>query len=143
MKKSNKREWMKAGLQYFAMVFGAGFALGPIRILWLVPRTGTRTAELLETPVMIAVVIAAARFVVRRLNGPRTWHERLSIGMLALGLLMSAEIGVGVWLRGIGVSEYFFGRDPVSGAAHFIALGLFAVMPLLVCRRQKGEQSLN
>lgn len=127
---------------YFAMVFGAGFALGPIRIFWLVPRTGTRTAELLETPVMIAVMIAAASFVVRRLSGPRTWQKRLSIGILALGLLMSAEIGVGVWLRGIRVSEYFYGRDPVAGAAYFIALGLMAVMPLLVCRRQKEAPSL-
>ena len=27
---------LKAGATYFALVFGAGFVLGPIRILWLV-----------------------------------------------------------------------------------------------------------
>ena len=37
---------VKAGVLYFAIVFGAGFALGPIRILWAVPRYGTRVAEL-------------------------------------------------------------------------------------------------
>jgi hypothetical protein len=36
---------MKAGMLYLALVFGAGFVLGPIRILWVVPRFGTRTAE--------------------------------------------------------------------------------------------------
>jgi hypothetical protein len=32
---------LKAGVLYFALVFGAGFVLGPIRILWAVPRLGT------------------------------------------------------------------------------------------------------
>jgi hypothetical protein len=28
---------LKAGMLYFAIVFGTGFVLGPIRILWAVP----------------------------------------------------------------------------------------------------------
>ena len=43
---------LKAGVLYFALVFGAGFVLGPIRILWVVPRFGTSMAELMETPIM-------------------------------------------------------------------------------------------
>jgi hypothetical protein len=34
----------------FAMVFGVGFVLGTVRTLWVVPRFGNRTAELLELP---------------------------------------------------------------------------------------------
>jgi hypothetical protein len=45
---------LKAGLIYFAIVFGAGFVLGTIRTLWVVPRLGTRMAELMETPIMLA-----------------------------------------------------------------------------------------
>jgi malate dehydrogenase len=41
---------LKAAVLYFALVFGAGFVLGPIRILWTVPRFGTRMAELMDTP---------------------------------------------------------------------------------------------
>jgi hypothetical protein len=33
---------LKAGVLYFVLVFGAGFVVGPIRILWVVPRFGTR-----------------------------------------------------------------------------------------------------
>jgi hypothetical protein len=29
---------LKAGSLYFALVFGAGFVLGPIRMLWVIPR---------------------------------------------------------------------------------------------------------
>jgi hypothetical protein len=137
----NEFSCVKAGLQYFAIVFGAGFALGSIRIFWLAPQIGTRAAELLEMPVMIVVTMAAARFVVGRFNGVRTTRARLCTGMFALGLLLAAELGAGAWLRGTTLSDYFFNRDPVSGTAYFIALGLLAVMPLLVLRR-RTETSL-
>ena len=45
----------KAGVLYFALVFGAGFVLGTIRTLGVVPRVGARIAELMETPVMLVV----------------------------------------------------------------------------------------
>jgi hypothetical protein len=50
---------VKAGALYFALVFGAGFLLGTIRTLWVVPRVGTRTAELMEMPIMLIVTIVA------------------------------------------------------------------------------------
>jgi hypothetical protein len=50
---------LKADTLYFALVFGAGFVLGPIRILWAVPRFGTRMAELMETPIMFVVTMSA------------------------------------------------------------------------------------
>ena len=37
---------VKPAAIYFGVVFGAGFALGPIRVLWLEPRVGARAAEL-------------------------------------------------------------------------------------------------
>ena len=46
---------VKAGVLYFALVFGAGFVLGTIRTLWIVPRLGTRMAEMMETPIMLMI----------------------------------------------------------------------------------------
>ena len=40
---------LQAGVLYFALVFGVGFVLGPIRLFWIVPRVGTRVAELMES----------------------------------------------------------------------------------------------
>ena len=46
---------LKAGVLYFAIVFGAGFVPGSIRVPWIVPHFGERTAELMETPIMFVV----------------------------------------------------------------------------------------
>ena len=59
---------LKAAVIYFAPVFGAGFVLGPIRILFLVPRFGVRLAEMMEFPVMLVVIVLAARWLVRKIS---------------------------------------------------------------------------
>jgi hypothetical protein len=126
---------LKAGLLYFALVFGAGFALGPIRVLWLVPRLGERIAELLELPVMLLIIVLSARWIVRRFVLPPVAASRLAMGGLALGLLLAAEFTVVLWLRGMTLAEYFATRDPVSGTAYYATLVAFAVMPMLVERK--------
>lgn len=125
---------VKGGVLYFALVFGAGFLLGPIRILWLVPRLGTRVAELIEAPIMLVVIVVAARAVVRRRALPFSRLSRLATGGVALGLMLFAEFALGLWLRGLSVGEYLATRDPVSGTVYYAMLGVFAVMPLLVGR---------
>jgi hypothetical protein len=125
---------LKAGVLYFALVFGAGFVLGPVRILWVVPRFGTRMAELMETPIMLVVIIASAWWIVRRLAVPSTTSSRLGMGCVALGLLLVAEFTLVLWLRGMTVSEYFASRDPVSGTVYYAMLAVLAAMPFLVGR---------
>ena len=129
---SLKMQILKSGALYFALVFGAGFVLGTIRVLLVVPRIGTRTAELIETPVMVLVSFMAARWTIRRLVAQPTTTERIAIGFVALALLVSAEFTFVRWLQGLTISEYLASRDPVAGTAYVIALGLFAVMPLFV-----------
>lgn len=126
---------LKGSLIYFAIVFGCGFVLGAIRTLWVMPRIGTRSAELLETPVMLAVSIMAARWTVVRLSVPSARPPRLVMGVVALAFLLAAELGLVSWLRGLSIKEYLATRDPVSGAAYYMALGLFATMPLFVGRK--------
>lgn len=126
---------LKAGALYFALVFGAGFVLGTIRILWIVPRLGTRTAELIEAPMMFVVTILAARWVTRRLSLPPAAATRLGVGFIALGFLLVAEFTFVLWLQGLTIHEYFASRDPVAEVVYFIMLGAFAVMPVFVARK--------
>ena len=125
----------KAGVLYFALVFGAGFVLGTVRTLWVVPRVGTRTAELMEAPIMLVVTIAAARWTVMRLAVPATPSARLGMGCIALLLLLVAEFGFMLWLRGLTIREYIASRDPVSGTVYYVMLAVFAIMPLLVAKK--------
>jgi hypothetical protein len=125
---------LKAGMLYFVFVFGAGFLLGPIRIFWVVPRLGTRVAELLEAPIMFVITIVAARWIVRRLAVPSTLSSRLSMGGIGLSLLLIGEFALVLWLRGLSIREYLAGRDAVAATVYYVMLGAFAIMPLLVAR---------
>lgn len=127
-----------AGAAYFALAFAAGFVLGTIRVLALVPRVGERAAELIEAPLMLAVVVAAARFVVRRFVPGAPAAARLAVGLLGVALLLAVEFTVVLALRGLSPAEYFAGRDPVAGAVYVALLALFAAMPALVERRAPG-----
>ncbi len=125
---------LKAGLFYFALVFGAGFMLGTIRTLWVVSRLGTRTAELLEAPLMILISFLAARWIVRRLALPYSVSNRLGMGCVALILMLAAEFGFVLWVRGLSIQQYSATRDPVSETAYYVSLGIFTIMPLVVER---------
>lgn len=128
--------WIRAGV-YFALVFCVGFLLGVVRVLWLVPSLGERTAELLETPLMLGASFIFARFVIRRFPG-KARIEYLQSGTIALGLLLVFEFTVVLSLRGMSVTEYFSSRDPVSGFVYAASLLVFAFLPWLVAGRRHG-----
>ena len=85
----------------------------------------------METPIMLVVTIVAARWTVLRLSVPMMWSARLEMGCIALVLMLIAEFGFVLWVRGISIKEYFATRDPVSGAAYYLLLIVFAIMPFL------------
>ena len=123
---------LKAAVVYFALVFGAGFVLGPIRILFLVPRFGVRVAELMEAPVMLMAILLAAKWLVRKFQ--LTAHALL-VGFLALGLMIAFEFTLVLWLRGLTLSEYFRERDPVAGVVYYLMLLVFAAMPFFMAHK--------
>src|SRR5688572_12093098 len=124
-----------AGL-YFLAVFGAGFLLGVARTLWLVPQVGSRAAELMEMPVMLAVMIYAAHRVVRRYSLSPRPRVRLVVGGLASASLLAVELGVVLPLRGVSLGEYWARLDPVSGSVYYALLAVYALLPLLVQSRR-------
>jgi hypothetical protein len=126
---------LRAALRYFMIVFGAGFALGTVRVFLLAPRLGIRTAELLEMPLMVAISFVAARRTTRRygISGARA---SLGMGSIALLLLIAAEVGM-VWLGGATLADYIASRDPVSGTAYLAALILFGLMPVFISRARQ------
>ncbi len=116
---------VKAGALYFTVVFEAGFMLGTIRTLWVAHRVGTRMAELMEMPIMLAVTILAARWIALRLSVPTMWSVRLGMGCVALVLMLVAEFGFVLWIRGLSIKDYLATRDPVSGTVYYAMLVVF------------------
>jgi hypothetical protein len=123
---------IKAGILYFVMVLGTGFVLGIIRVPFLVPRLGERYAELSEMPIMLVVVVLAAKYIVKRFNLPVHFAVRLQAGLLALALSVAAELLLALMLQDRTVAQYIASRDPVSGSVYILLLVVFALMPALL-----------
>jgi hypothetical protein len=136
----NATQVIKAGLSYFALVFGAGFILGSVRVPFLVPRLGERIAELIETPFMFVVVLLSARFIARHFALPVAASARLTVGFLALGLLLAAEFLLAAAIQDRSLGEYIASRDPVSGTVYLEMLILFALMPLIITRVNSARE---
>ena len=87
---------LRAGVAYFTIVFAAGFVLGTIRVLVVMPRLGEMNAVAIEIPIMLALSWAACAWLVRRFAVPRALVNRIAMGGLAFELLMLGEFGVSV-----------------------------------------------
>ena len=118
---------LRAAFHYFLLVFGAGFLLGSLRVSLLTPRVGERNAELCEFPLMLAVLLLASRFIVRR-HRLRT-GEHLACGALAAGLLFGFEVFLVAPLRGLSARQAIFDRDPLTGSIYYALQLLFALLP--------------
>lgn len=98
---------LAASSAYFALVFGAGFVLGVVRTLFVEPRVGARTAELIEMPLMLLVTIAAARSTVDRFALSSSTFVRLGTGLIAPLFMLAAEFGLMLRIRGLSIRQYF------------------------------------
>lgn len=127
---------LKASLTYFGLVFGTGFLFGIIRVPFLVPRLGVRTAELIEMPLMFLAILFAARYVVRRFA--LLTSARLATGLIALALLLTAELTLAMVIQRESLAAYIASRDPVSGSVYLLMLGVFALMPRLLSNHRSN-----
>ena len=84
---------------------------------------------------MIAVTLLAARWVARRFAVPSALSSRLGMGSVGFTLMLAAEFGLVIWLRGLTLRQYLETRDPILGTAYYAALLLFAIMPAIVARK--------
>jgi hypothetical protein len=118
-----------AMLFYFGLVFGTGFLLGPIRVLWLEPRFGPIIATACEAPFLLLAILIAARWVPRVLNIRRDSKALVLIGVGSLVLLQIADFTIGFWLRGFTPKEQFVQLLTGQGSIYAALLALFAIMP--------------
>lgn len=126
---------VKAAAVYFGIVYGTGFVLGTIRVLLMVPVLGVRNAELLEQPLMLIAIFVTAKWVVRHLKHALARPQLLDVGLIALGILLLAEVIVVLALQPVRAG------DTMSGLAYLLNLVAFAVMPWLVSGHRSQKRS--
>jgi hypothetical protein len=131
------RTIIAAILIYFAIVFGVGFVLGPIRVLLLEPGLGTLGAVAVEMPLLLIAMVIAARWVPRRLN----FQDRATLAAMgggALLLVLLADFAVGIGLRGLSLEQQLWQFSTPPGMIYAASLATFAAMPLLLNRTRSG-----
>jgi hypothetical protein len=128
-----------AGVQYFAIVFAAGFVLGTLRMTVFVPRIGELAAVALEVPAMLAISWLVCARIVRARRVPRNAAARLAMGGLALALLLGAEWALGFALSGRGAGEQLAAWLAPAGLLGLGAQLAFALVPLAQARRGRAR----
>lgn len=86
---------------------------------------------------MLVAIVLAAGWINRRFAEIVWPISKLCIGAIALVLMLSAEITLGMTLRGLSIAQIILDRDPLAGTAYYVSLILFALMPWLLSRIQK------
>ncbi|OAE99916.1 hypothetical protein AYJ54_32020 [Bradyrhizobium centrolobii] len=127
---------------YFAIVFAAGFALGVLRVLVLLPSLGETVAVLLEMPVILTSAWLACRWIITRFGVPKKGTAGLIMGGLAFALLMTAEFLLATLGLERTVSEQLirYGRVPeLRGLAGQLLFAAFPNIQLALMRRSEHQ----
>ena len=132
---------IRAGALYFAIVFAAGFVLGALRVIVIMPLIGELFAVALELPIILFVSWIACRRLVAQFSVPAMASHRAAMGALAFGLLMLAELGLSVLVFDRSVAEYLAGLQLVPGLLGLVGQIIFALMPLGLLRHQRGSST--
>ena len=92
------------GTAYVAAVFAAGFVLGVLRTLVLVPLWGELAAVLVELPLILTIAWLVCTRILRR--WPLLPPSAVRMGAIAFLLLMLAEAALSTLLAGRSLAEH-------------------------------------
>jgi hypothetical protein len=104
-------------------------------VLWLEPLVGPTAAALCEAPFLLAAMVIASLRVPGVVRLQRKSIPLILMGIGALVLQQSADVIVGVALRGLSASDQLAQFATPQGLIYVALLVAFVAMPLLVNRR--------
>lgn len=130
----------RAGLSYFAIVFGLGFLFGIFRFLVLLPVMSETVAVVLELPPILFLSWIVARRLIRKFCVSAKLSSRLVMGCLAFALLMLGEAALSVFAFRRSFIEHLVHYTETSallGLAGQVAFSMFPAIQLAVPTRKK------
>lgn len=122
---------IKAGVIYFVGVFALGFLFGGIRLMLLQPLMGETIAVAVEVPIMLVLAWMLCARAINMSKISTSWTDRLTMGLVALSLLLLAEFGLSIAMFGNQLVDYLESYTTLPG---LIGLGgqiLFGLFPLI------------
>ncbi|KAK0702667.1 hypothetical protein B0H67DRAFT_594882 [Lasiosphaeris hirsuta] len=137
-------EILSTSFIYTLLVFTGGFLCGIIRVPIIEPRIGSRYAQLLEMPLMMAVIWRSARLVLTRHKAQSSGSSRynnqgkgrlIAVGALALLWFLAIEGRLYAWIHqgeDKDWQDWIWDRDPVAGTVFFALLGVFMALPAML-----------
>ena len=125
----------KAGFIYFAIVFIAGFLLGALRVTALEPLLGKTPAVMIEVPFVLAASWIVCQKVIVYFSVRRRLATRLTMGGVALGFLLLAEVGVSVLLFGHTLTAHLGNYWTTAGKIGLSGQLVYALFPAAQLRR--------
>ena len=127
-----------AGLTYVAIVFAAGFALGLLRVLWLMPTIGDLAGVALELPLILLFSWFVCGWVIERFRVPPSLRQRALMGAVALVILVLAELGVSIFMTRSVVGDLVHTYLSPAGALALAGQLVFALFPILRLARARA-----
>lgn len=123
------------GTAYVAAVFAAGFVLGVLRTLVMVPLLGEMAAVLVELPVILAVAWLVCTRILRR--WPLSPAAAVGMGAIAFLLLMGAEASLSTLLAGRSLAQHLALYAQLPHQVGLAGQLAFAVIPWIQARRSQ------
>jgi hypothetical protein len=123
------------GTVYVAAVFAAGFVLGVLRTLVLVPLLGELGAVLVELPVILTIAWLVCTRILRR--WPLSSPSALGMGAIAFLLLMGAEASLSMLLAGRSLAEHLALYSQLPHQVGLAGQLAFSLFPWIQARRSQ------
>ena len=133
------------GLGYFGCVFAAGFALGALRMAFIVPLLGKTVAVAMELPIILVIAWFACRSLVNHFVVPSRLVSRAVMGTVAFALLMVGEGFLSLLLAGRSSIEHLqlYREAPhMLGLAGQVAFAFFPILQIWTARDSTSQRLL-
>lgn len=121
-----------AGAAYFLLLFAVGFALGTLRVLFVVPRIGQFFAVIAEMPLMLIAAFFICRWAVRHWHVPPAATIRWGMVIWFLALLITFETMLSLTLFGRTIDEQWVAFGTPPGLVGLLAQCIAALLPVLI-----------
>ena len=127
---------LSAGATYFSIVFATAFALGVLRVTFIVPAVGVVWATLAELPLTLAVSWVTCAWI-RGHWRMVSLAQSVSMGVCAFALLMGAEAAGAILIFGRTLGDHIGSYGTAAGALGLVGQIAFGSVPVAQHLRSK------